>query len=339
MRSFCFIPLIASLAAEPIPLFLDEDPGANTITIQANINDLINDTVTAIYTGNLLVDLVVGDEGVTQFQMTGGTISATDTTFTFELTSIFTQDVSLQDLKASPVSPSGPEILIPANQFSGTDHYLLFNRGLIVTEGTFQNDQSLVSDSPFTAAGDSTGSITAGPLSEARSSITNEIIGTGYPINLSLPLNSDATYSDGGITLLTNTFGSVTASGILMETYAHPFFAWASANAPLAGRALAFAADADHDGQEDGISWALGFPPGRAAKVLQPTFNPATNQISVILPGPSRAILRLEQSATLTDDWEPVAGFTPLPIGSTGIITLPAPASTPLFYRFTASLE
>ena len=140
-------------------------------------------------------------------------------------------------------------------------------------------------------------------------------------------INEDETFT-------TETTGTVTASGILLE-YSHPFFEWAAANAPSAGTALAFNADADYDGQEDGISWALGFPPKLTSKALTLFRNPSSGALTLNLPGPTRAPHTLQKSTSLSnDDWIVVPGFEALPPGT---ISLPNSADPGAFYRFIAT--
>jgi len=336
MRILLPIALIASTFAAPVVLTLGGMEGENVITIKATVNNSLSDTATTVYSGTIKIDLTVIDDEATTFEMTGGKIFATDTIFLFEIENFFSQTVTFESLTATPVSPSGPESRSPPGQFSAPAHYLLFNQGCLVSEGSFGNSKTLVQDDPFPAAGSTMGTITPGPVEEIQSSITNEVIATSRLIELVLPLNSTATSGDEDFTLATETTGTVTAAGTLLE-FTHPFFEWATANAPLAGTAISFTTDADHDGQQDGISWALGFAAGASSKNIQPIDHSLTGELTFDLPGPTRRALTLQKSATLSaDDWSPVAGYDPIPAGTTGALTLPLDDGT-TFYRFTAT--
>ena len=337
MRVFLPLVFVSSTIASPVTLTLGSEVDENVITVQATVNETLSDTTTTIYSGTIDVDLTILDGSVTAFEMTGGTISATDSSLLFEIIPLFSQAVTFESLQATPVSPNGPETLTIPGHFSALQHYLLFNQGCVLLEGTFENSKSLVSTNPFIAAGDTTGTITLESAQDVRSSLTNELIATRTPVSFVLPLNSTVSDGDETLILLTQTTGTVTAGGAFFE-FTHPFYEWATTNAPLAGAAISFTADADADGQQDGISWALGFAGGAPEKQLHPVHN-TSGEVTFNLPGPTRHALTLQKSSTLSDDdWSPVAGYDPLPSGSTGTLTLPG-ATEKTFYRFTATFD
>ena len=339
MRVFLPIVLFSTSFATPVILTLNSTEGENVITIKATVNDTLSDTSTTTYSGTIETDLTISGTSVTNFEMTGGKIFTTDATFLFEIPNFFSQTVTFQSLTATPVSPNGPETLSLPDQFTASQHYFLFNQGCVVSVGSFGDSKSLVAEDPFSAAGSTIGTITSASPQEIRSSITNDLIATSRLIELVLPLDSTTTSEDQGNTLTTETTGTVTASGTLLE-FTHPFFEWATMNAPLAGNALAFTSDADHDGQQDGIAWALGFAPGTPAHLLQTAYNSTTGNLAFLLPGSTRALLSLERSTSLSPgDWTPVTGFSAIPIGTTGPLTLPIESGLTAFYRFTATLD
>lgn len=333
MRALLPIALTSATFAAPVQLTLDQSNGENIITIKATVTNTFIDTKTTTYSGTIEANITLDGDDVTSFEMTGGRITATNTTFLFESLPFFSQTATFDQLAATPVSPNGAETLATPGQFSAVEHYFLFNEGCIVLAGTFGDSKSDVQSDPFKAAGDNIGTINSDTPAEVRSSLTDEVIATSRLIHLALPLESTVINEDE--TFTTETTGTVTASGILLE-YSHPFFEWAAANGPAAGTALSFNADADHDGQEDGISWALGFPPGVASKQLTLSRNPSTGELTFTLPGPTRSPLTLQKSTSLSsDDWSVVPGFEALPTATTGTITLPN--SSDAFYRFIAT--
>jgi len=338
MRIFLAIVLITSSPASPVTLILGETTGENVITIHSTINNSLSDSSTTIYSGTIEADLTLVDQAITSFEMTGGRIFAENVTFNYEIENLFRQTVIFESLTAAPVSPNGPELLLSPGQFTASDHYFLFNKGCVVSTSSFGDTKTVVEENPFSAAGSATGTINPGALEEIRSSITNELIATSRAIEFVLPLNSTKSDGDGTFTLVTVTTGTVTAFGSLLE-FAHPFYEWATVNAPLAGSAIAFASDANHDGEQDGISWALGFAPGAENQSLRPNHDRATGDLTFTLPGTTRALLGLEQSTSLAmDQWTPVPGFSTIPAGTTGNLVVTIEDDTTLFYRFTAIL-
>ena len=339
MKFLLPIALISSSFGTKVTLTLGDSPDENLITIKATVNGTLSDTATTTYSGTIELDLGIDTGEVTSFEMTGGKVSATDATFLFAIPDFFSQSVSFVDLKASPVSPNGAESLATPGEFSATGHYFLFNEGCLVSAGTFESSKSLVSDTPFAAAGTEKGTISLVAVQQVFSSLSAEVIGTSYAVNLSLPLNSTVTSSEGGLVLVTETTGMVTAGGTAIA-YRHPFYPWAAANAPLAGNALSFTADADQDGQQDGISWALGFDAGASNKEIPFNYDAPTGEFSLTLPGVTRSALTLQMSTTLAgNDWIDVPGTSPIPAGTSGSLVLPANAEPVVFYRFVASLD
>ncbi|YCM42683.1 hypothetical protein V2O64_15325 [Verrucomicrobiaceae bacterium 227] len=333
------LALTSSLVASPVVLTLGELADENVITIKATVNNTLSDTDTTVYSGTIEVDLTVVEDLVTTFEMTGGLISATDTSFLFEIPDSFSQTVTFESAKATPVSINGPETLANPGQFSAVDHSFLFNQGCVLSDGSFGASKTNISDDPFEAAGSNFGTITLDTAYEVRSSINNALLSTNSPVHFALVLNSTVTNGDETFNITTETTGTVTASGTL-RTFSHPFYEWATSNAPLAGTALAFSADADLDGQPDGISWALGFAAGAPSKYLPLQQNATTGELSFALPGTTRSPLTLQKSTTLApDDWSPVTGFAPLPAGSSGTHTLPPDPASKVFYRFSATLD
>jgi hypothetical protein len=241
-------------------------------------------------------------------------------------------------MRATPVSPNGAQILDPTNRFSAPEHYFLFNNGCLLTPGTFDESKSRVSEAPIAAAGDGVGHITAGPIADIRSSLTGEIIATSIPVTLNLSLNSTVNTDDGGLSFQTVTTGTVVATGVQIA-YLHPFYEWASQNAPFAGTALSFTADADGDSLPDGISWALGFEAGQKPKSLRLGRDPVSGNLLMILPGTTRKNLKLETSSSLEpNDWIELSGFV-IPEGSDGSIVLPMEVASKGFFRFSTTFE
>lgn len=208
MRIVLPIFLTSGAFAAPVLLTLDPSIGKNIITIKATVANTISDTKTTTYAGTIVADITLDGDDVTSFEMIGGRITATNTTFLFESLPLFSQTVTFDLLAASPVSPNGPEILANPGEFSAGAHYFLFNEGCILLAGTFGNSKSAVQSNPFQAAGNNIGTITSGAPTEIRSSITQEIIATSRPINLVLPLESTVINEDE--TLATETTGTIT---------------------------------------------------------------------------------------------------------------------------------
>gem|GEM_PF-5619112 len=334
-----FLSVSGMVFAAPVTLSLGDDPGENVIEITATVNGSLMDTQMTTYSGEIIAEVEVTSEEVTEFEMSGGSITASDVTFLFEVPMLFSQMSGFESLKATPVSPNGVEVLATPGKFSAVDHYFLFNEGCVTLEGNLVNSKSLVMDDPFIAAGTSTGEITLASPQAVISPLNREVIGTEYEVSFQLPLNATTSDSDGTFTLTRETSGTVTARGTMID-YVHPFYEWAAANASEAGAALAFEADTDADGMPDGVAWALGFAAGDQSKSLSLSYDEAEKMLTIILPSATRAVVTVEKSETLDPrDWAPVSGMAPLPVASVDPVKIPTAGVTKAFYRFSATLE
>ena len=111
MRALLPIALTSATFAAPVLLTLDQSNGGNIITIKATVANTISDTKTTIYSGTIQVDITRDGNNVTSFEMTGGRITATNTTVLFQSLPFFSQTATFDQLAATPVSPNGAETL------------------------------------------------------------------------------------------------------------------------------------------------------------------------------------------------------------------------------------
>lgn len=327
-----------SVHGAPTTLVLNSGAGQNEIFIEAEIDGIPPDSDTTTYSGTIDLDLEILDGEVVAFEMTGGLLSASDISFYFEPFPETCQTITFIDATATPISTEGREVLTTAGSFSAPQHVFRFQDGCIEFEGAFGDSKNLISDDPFDAAGQNSGTITLGAATVLSSTISQVAIAEQYEVSLSLALDSTVSSNEGGITVTTETVGTVTAQGMLVE-YLHPFYEWAAANAPDAGLALDFEVDADQDGICDGISWALGYSAGAAEQFPTPVWDSVEEAFTLSLPGPTVHPVRLEASPNLSPNgWEPVLGYDPIPVGWSGKVAIPDEGDSPRFFRFVSSL-
>ena len=326
-------------------LQLGDASGENEITLELSAFTFTS-TRTTIYSGTIELDMMVDFQAhkVTGFGMAGGQVEASDVSFLFESFPIFSQTVDTIDYKGVPLSPDGFETFASPGVFDANKHVFYFNEGRTVSEGSFGESESLVSDGPFNAAGTTTGTIDlVDPLS-VFSTINGELISVDYDVKFSVSLDSKSYPDPGDETTYVDTTGTVTASG-QVTAYTHPFFEWAVQSFPEAGNALAFTADANGDGMMDGISWALGQEVG-FEQALDLNFQSPGQQLQLDLPKDgTRAPVTIQTSGTLAPgSWVDVAdedlsnGENPLPVKSSGLITISPSAASNGFFRLKATM-
>lgn len=330
--------LLSPLFAVEAILTLGSGVGVNEIEINATIGGAVSDTATTTYSGTIEVALEVSDHQVSSFHMTGGKVSSSDTGFTFEVFPGTAQNVDFVDLAAAPTSLTGAEALGVPGQFSASLHVFRFNEGCLVSTGAFGDSKSLVAENPFDAAGTDLGQITLSAPTTLLSTLTSEPIATEYAASLSLPLNSTVTDASSGLSVVTVTTGTVTAEGNVL-VYAHPFYEWATENAPEAGLAIAFDADANGDGVSDGLAWALGHAAGTTARLPDFSWDAVQEEFVFTLPETTRHPITLEASDDLSaDGWLPLAGFDPIAPETVGELRIPRGEKNTRFFRFSSSL-
>jgi len=326
-------------------LQLGESSGENEITLELSAFNFTS-TRTTIYSGTIDLDLMVDFDTheVTGFEMAGGSIDASDVTFLFESPPFFSQTVDTIDYQAVPLSLDGFEAFASQGVFDANKHVFFFNEGRTVSEGTFGESETLVSDNPFNAAGTTTGTIDLLNPVSAFSTIDGELISVNYDVKFSVSLDSKSYPDPEDETTYVDTSGTVTAGG-QVTAYTHPFFEWATRSFPEAGNALAFSADANGDGMADGISWALGQEVG-FDEPLDLVFQGSGQQLGLHLPeSGTRALVTIQSSTTLAPgNWVDVADDdlsgqeNPLPINSSGIVTISPTAISKGFFRLKATM-
>lgn len=327
--------------ADPATLILGDSVGENLIRINLQYAGIFQDEQPTTYSGTIEVELEIDTESdeVKAFEMTGGQISATDMNFNFDAGFFGSQNILLLDAKATPMSPDGSEVLVDPGVFSAPKHVFEFNEGRSETSGSFGEGEANIADDPFFANGETTGTIDLSNKRELLSSLDGRAIAQAYDVAFSVDLDSSSTSELDGQEVTIDTQGVVTAEGVV-RVPANDFFDWAFLNAPDAGLALGFRADANLDGVVDGVSWALGHPPAeRHSEVLR--FNREENRLEIgISPLGTRAALRIMTSESLSaDDWSEVpaeqisVGVNPIEVGESGEVFVNITGGDRRFYR------
>ncbi len=315
-------------------LTLGDAVGENQVTISATIDGEFSDTQTTTYSGSIVLELEVASDEVTSFEMTGGLIEASDISFFFGFLG-FGQSLDFVNATALPDSLIGAETLTTPGHFSELLHVFVFNGGCLVSDGIFGSSKSLISDAPFNATGTGSGQITLGTPLPILSSVDSSLMATEYPVALSYSLDSTVTDTVDGILVETSTTGIVTASGAI-TVYAHPFYEWAAMNAPTAGHALAFDADANRDGVEDGLSWALGYEPDAKPQFPETSWDPLQDAFIFHLTEETRHPLTLRSGGGLpTTGWLPVSGISPVSVGTTGDLVISGVGVSRQFFQLS----
>ncbi len=343
---FCKILALLGVSASPseaekTTLVLGDAEGENVVNINLRYAGIFEDEQPTVYSGTIEAELGIDTETdrVTSFEMTGGRIAATDMTFVFDAGFFGSQTILLLDAKATPLSPEGAEALATPGVFTAPRHVFEFDEGRTETSGSFGEGEGDVADDPFYANGETVGTITLSNRREVMSSLNGKLIALEYDTAFSVDLGSSSTSEVDGQEVGVDTRGVVTAAGAV-RVPVDDFYEWAFQNAPEAGPALGFDADADGNGVVDGVSWALGYPPtGGQSGVF--VFNRVENRLEIPLaPTGSRSEFRIMTSDSLrSDDWEEVpasevsTGANPVPAGETGEVFVTVGRESKRFFR------
>ncbi|MEM9079353.1 MAG: hypothetical protein AAGC74_01535 [Verrucomicrobiota bacterium] len=315
-------------------LDLDVGAGVNEIQLDVTVNGILR-TETSTYAGFLEADLEISGGQVVGFELTGGEVAASDVVFDFGFPNVFAQTVEFEDLRALPLSPNGKENLAVAGQLTASEHVFLFNDGCLLTVGDFSNTKALVSEDPFVAGGTGSGAVILSGVQSVFSSVNGLLIGASYEVGVSLPLDSTTSTNELGIAYQQVTTGTVTASGVVVD-YVHPFYEWAALNAPDAGTALSFEADANGDGFGDGLAWALGFEAGSAGQGIEVSYDESGEEFLIHFPEVTRVEIELEEAEDL-DFSSPTVMM--IPAGTAGPLAVSMAGRSKGFVRLVAELN
>ena len=339
LRSVVFLNgllLAGLLTAAPSRLVLGEAEGENELTMEFTVSGLVKASDDLIYSGEILTDLEIDIEtdSVVGFEMTGGQIEATDTSFLFSSFLFGSQLLELEDMRALPMSLEGKEVLEVPGQFDANQHVFEFNEGMAISSGDLENSTSDVASGPFFANGVTTGSVLLSNKEVFLSTLTGEVVSYSYDVDFSVVMDALSKFGSGLDALDVETIGTVTAAG-KVEFGATDFFNWQMKHAPDVGLALAFDADANGDGVADGLTWALGFEAGiRVTQTLR--IDPSEGSLEVLLGDAGvRSAVMIEKSVNLgVDSWEPVQE---LGVGTKGEVMISLNTNDVCFYRLSVS--
>lgn len=308
--------VVDTVAGATAVLTLSEEPSANLVT-QVITAFGASDTGAFRWSGDFMVAVGIDtDSGdVVVFEMLGGTVTTTDTTYTLAGDSPFaySQAIANIDVGGEAVSDDGPEERDPPDLFDATRHGFMFSEGRTESSGTFGSSVTLLEDGPIRAFGATTGRVSMGQAAEVRSLRDGVLIAKRYPIVFSLVL--DSATSDGDVSIKTTGTPAAKENATVSE---HPFYEWFASNFPTEAEGPNY--------EREGLAWTLGLEPGGEI----PLVIVGEKIIVPLLPGGSRAPVMLEWSADL-ESW--VRLTDEIAVGSSGEFGVNFPTTDRFFVR------
>ena len=258
-----FLPLQAQTSPGTGTLQLT---GSNVLSVDATaevfgIRDMDSDT-TAV-SGTLEVDLQVNRSAaeVTDLVFTGGDLSFSDMDFQFSFSTgpipLGSQTVATREVLGTPLTVGDNTAVQSDGGFSAAAHSVELDSGLITSEGSGGSFEQDLEDEPAEVAGRGNGSI----LLTATETRTNF---TAYDVNLILPVDGEETVEDEttGATATLAISGSVNAAGQI-RVFTDAFTQYAVETGLVDEDTVpSFTGDANGDGIQDGLAFALNLPAG-----------------------------------------------------------------------------
>lgn len=333
-----------ALAIEPLnhgTLTLVDEPGFNQLDVGLTVQDAGSASDTSTITGTVDVRLAIDPATARSPELTflGGSLQGTPirlriTRFIF----ITIVDVSSSTLGGTVLTTAPPGLSDPITGLGdAAQHEFQINQGTVT--GTAQNpltnertDINMdFSAAPVAGEGSGNTTLTLIPAGTTPTRSLFDVVVT-YPVDLTSPVENDL-----GVTATLTATGTIKAAGQISAPLPYPDWAVAQGipGAPPEG-------DANRDGIQNGIVWALGLSHADDPRphLLMP--NPAVPKgfmLQLPATGNSGAIT-VEASADLSPgSWLPLspadlsAGANPLPPGTTGNVMINPPAGTRHFLR------
>lgn len=325
----------------------DSSQNRLTVKISASASGTVaSDTKTTDVSGilNAAMDIDPATRGVTRFTINGGDILMSDMLFKLRASLFITvatiNTIGMRGTAFTRVPPGNATPTATGGTFDASQHSLWINQGTITGSITIPLQPATpinanFTDSPVEGLGNGTGSLQV-VLGTATSTHRNCTVTMTLPVDFTDALDLD------GTPVTVTVKGTIKATGnipvplnswidwTLFHNLTNPGFTTipAPGAAPL------------------GLAWAMGFDPGVPASRVTPTMNGgALHAATLVLPATgTRGPLRLEQSDSLTSNsWQlaPATavslGQNPLPVGTSGTVTVQWPSSaTRRFIRIAA---
>ena len=254
-----FLPLSAQTATSTLQLAGDDVLTVQVSGMAFNISAADSDTTTV--TGELQAELTINEttNRVTNISFVDGDLAFTDMDFELVFRAgiipFGEQNVDTLDVRGTALTTDEDTSVAANNQFSAAAHSVRLDSGLVDSSGSLGDFDRDLEDEPLEAEGNGQGTIT---LTETASGLN----GTLYDVSLVLPVNGEDEFNDpnnigtGRISIS----GSVNATG-QTGVFTDDFTAFmVQRNPDLIDTELSRTGDADGDGIQDGLAFALNLP-------------------------------------------------------------------------------
>lgn len=337
------IPVISNLTLvnDPIP----GQPGKFYSVMDVTLSgpDITTSTTTTTLSGTveaaLDIDNTLGE--TSELTLGNGNITASDFSLSgsvlFSGFPIGTYNVNATNLAANLFTTIPPgSVTSSTGEFAASQHKFSINQGGITGTASGQAINETFSPSnPFEGIGNGQGSVTLTPT-------TSDSLYQNYDITVILPgvSISDTITAGTTITVTANATGTgdIKATGTLQVPLSE-YLAW-TIDQGIPG--APGQDDANHDGLPNALAWAFGLDSTTNASGDRPSVTPARGfQFALPVSG-SAAEIRLQRS-TILSGWADVpvnrisVSSNPLPIGSSGTITVSPSGDPTEFFRLEAS--
>lgn len=310
----------ASAILIPVELALSTAGQDNRIEVSIAVG-FLSDSDTTQLTGTVqaIVDVDLTAATASQLRFFDGDIDASDMSFTFGFPPNFGQEARTLDVSGLPLDRTSA--VSATGEVDAAPFRILLNEGTLESSGSVAGSSSTsLADEPLELPGNGIGSVVVTALGDNR-----------YSVRAELPVMGDETFDADGTEIDLSYNGNLVAAG---EFTFDPdgFVAWAG----TAGITPLFDVDSNGDGLPNGVAFALGLAPDAAAPNLFTADGLDLGSLQTRLP------ITVECDTTLADnDWDPLSAAqlstsaNPLPVGSSGNITITRGSEPAKFYRLS----
>jgi hypothetical protein len=327
---FYAYPVFATTGSNTLTIV--SETGYNSMAVTITPSGFSASTKKSTLTGTIDAQIVANptNAATTALTLSGNNLSMSNISFSW-LFGIITLQMQGMGGYASTLTPPAP--VTPNSNggtFVGSLHTLVINRGTVTGSAGFN-----FATSPARVVGAGTGAITMGAG-------TGTATHTNFPISIVIPVDSTTTIT-GAVPATVRIQGTVKASGTITLPL-NEFIAWADnynlGNARFTAPVAAGAAPL-------GLAWATGMEPTTPLTDITPSVQagPPSITATITLPGTgTRALLWVESTTDLVKGlWLAVAaanvstGANPLPVGTSGTVTIQLGTGSRLFIRLRAT--
>ena len=319
-------PATATLAAV-------NEAGFNRITIEFEPPVLPTGSDTSRLSGDLEVLLEIDPvtDQVSEMTIIDGNIQGSEIEMSGSTFFIGSYDLESSTLDATLATPNPPGIVDPGTgEFDSAQHSFTVVSGDLSGEITVIGSTNQISfdfsDTPIGGTGIGTGTVTLNPTETTPTSKT-------YDVEVLLPIAVNEVFEAEGfeIPIRANGTAKLVGPATVEIVPEDPFAAWAEQNSLAGATQLE---DANGDGVPNGIQWALGLDASGNPfphLLIPEGATPSGVHFSISLPaGGTAAPLLVVTGSDPTEPFNPLGGAfvsraNPIPIGSTGLVTVRLP--------------